>query len=124
VPAQQSEAVEILPGEDPNRVVLQATLSLPGWVVLADTFYPGWTATVDGIPTPIHPTDLLFRGVFVTPGRHRIVFRYQPRSVSRGLALSITALAVCALMLRRRDAPATTAFAGEPLPESASKQRD
>jgi hypothetical protein len=39
-----------------------------GWVVLADTFYP------DGRqyrrrPTPIHPTDLLFRGVFVAPAR-------------------------------------------------------
>ena len=96
-----SEDVRIVAGNDPDRVELQASLTLPGWVVLADTFYPGWTATVDGVAAPIHPTDLLFRGVFVPPGTHRIALRYQPRPFRFGLALSVLGLAISAFLIVR-----------------------
>jgi hypothetical protein len=71
-----SEEVQIIDSGDPDRVELLASLASPGWVVLADTFYPGWSATIDGVATPIHPTDLLFRAVFVSAGTHRVAFVY------------------------------------------------
>src|SRR5262245_32828231 len=77
--APANEEVQLVDGGDPDRVELVASLVSPGWVVLADTFYPGWSATIDGVATPIHPADLLFRAVFVTRGTHRIVFRYGGR---------------------------------------------
>ena len=52
----------------PETIILKANLAAPGFVLVADTFYPGWTATVDGMPTPIHPANLLFRGVAVSAG--------------------------------------------------------
>lgn len=111
-----SESVQFVPGDDPDRVELEAVLSLPGWVVLADTFYPGWTATVDGISTPIHPTNLLFRGVFVAPGAHRIVFRYQPWVFRLAVVLAVFGLAVSALLLGRGARAAQSHPSGLPVP--------
>jgi hypothetical protein len=95
-PGEQVTMVEV---GDPDRVELLASLASPGWVVLADTFYPGWTATIDGVAATIHPADLLFRAVFVPAGPHRIVFHYQPRPWRLGLALAVAGLAASTLLL-------------------------
>ena len=93
--------------DDPDVVEIDATLAAAGLVVLADTYYPGWTATVDGVPAPILPTNHLFRGVPAPAGTHRIRFDYRPRSVALGAALSLltaVALAVGAYRLKARSA--------------------
>jgi membrane protein YfhO len=110
--APSTEHVQMVPGNDPDQIELDVGLSVLGWVVLADTFYPGWTATIDGVATPIHPVDLLFRGVLVPPGTHRIMFRYQPPVFRLGLALAVVGLAVSGLLLVR----GARAEPGQPLP--------
>jgi uncharacterized membrane protein YfhO len=49
-------------------------------LVLHDTYYPGWIAEVDGRSVPILRADVLFRGVELDAGRHRVVFRFAPLS--------------------------------------------
>ena len=94
--------------DDADVVEIEATLAAPGLVVLADTYYPGWTATVDGVPAPILPTNHLFRGVPAPAGTHRIRFAYRPRSLALGAALSLlTALALAAGAYRLKTRPAT-----------------
>jgi hypothetical protein len=61
-----------------QEVVLQATVEEPSYLVLADLYYPGWAAYVDGVPQRIVPVDGVFRGVALEPGTHRVVFRYEP----------------------------------------------
>jgi hypothetical protein len=83
--------------DDPNLVEIEATLAAPGLVVLADAYYPGWTATVDGAPARILATNHLFRGVPAPAGTHRVRFAYRPRSLALGAALSLlTALGLAA----------------------------
>jgi hypothetical protein len=93
-----TERVEILPSNDPDRVTLDVELSTPGWVVLADTYYPGWTAEVDGAPTPIHPANLAFRAVGVAAGSHRVELQYRPASFQLGVALFIASFAACLVL--------------------------
>ena len=79
-PARPWSSIQI---DEPLRVELAATMKGDGYVVLADTNYPGWRATVDGIPAPIFAANGLFRAVFV---------RAAPTACgsSTGLALSIS----------------------------------
>ena len=72
----------------PERVVVEADLAAPGFLVLTDAAYPGWRALVDGREQPILRTNYLFRGVRLEPGRHRVEFVYEPASLRAGLTVS------------------------------------
>jgi hypothetical protein len=95
----------------PNQVEVQVPAGSPGLLVLTDTFYPGWVATVNGRPSPILPTDVAFRGVILGPEAAAVVFRYQPRTGMLGCSIAvfgvITFLALAAA--RRFRSPQATA---------------
>jgi Bacterial membrane protein YfhO len=82
----------------PEEVVVETRVAAPALLVLGDTFYPGWHATVDGVATPILRADHAFRGVRLAPGRHRVRFRYAPASVRIGTAVTLGALLVLGVM--------------------------
>jgi hypothetical protein len=82
-----------------NEVVLVSESDRAGVLVLHDIHYPGWEATVDGRPVPVLRANLLFRGVEVPAGRHRVEFRFRP--------LSVNNLVAAASDLIRRDAEET-----------------
>ena len=78
-----------------NGIDLASRSATPAFLVSSEIYYPGWVATVDGVPTPIARTDYALRGLRLPPGEHRIRFVYRPRSVAIGLAVSLlTALAL------------------------------
>jgi hypothetical protein len=72
----------------PNTVTIPVALAQSGWVVLSDTYYPGWVAYVDGQPASLLHADYAFRAVAVEAGDHRVEFRYEPRSFQVGLWVS------------------------------------
>ncbi len=80
---------------DPETVVLEVESDQQGYVVLTDTWYPGWRATVNGRDVAIHRANYLFRAVEVAKGRSTIVYRYAPESLRKGAQISgIFALAL------------------------------
>jgi hypothetical protein len=83
----------------PEQVVVDATAREDGYLVLMDTFYPGWTAEVDGKPAPIERADYLFRSVFLPQGQHRVVFKYAPSSFQTGVLVSGASVAVLACVM-------------------------
>lgn len=89
--------------DEPLRVELTATMKGDGYVVLADTTYPGWRATVDGVSAPIFAANGLFRAVFVRGGSHHVRFEYRPRSLHLGAAITaVTAALAVGLGLTSR----------------------
>lgn len=80
---------------DDKEISLNVQTDFASFLVLTDTYAPGWKATVDGAGTTIFPTDLAFRGIFVPAGEHSIVFSYEPTTFKTGLALAL--LSVLAL---------------------------
>lgn len=90
----------------PEQVVLETEVSEPATLVLSDTFDPRWRAWDNGQPAPIARADRALRAVFLTPGRHRVEFRYRQPSVLVGLGLTLATLvalgAAAAMALRRR----------------------
>ncbi|MFZ4396349.1 MAG: hypothetical protein ACOYOU_12070 [Kiritimatiellia bacterium] len=71
-----------------TEIVIEAQTPRLALLLLADTYYPGWYATVDGQPAPILRANLAHRAVLLTPGTHRVVFAYRPASVRHGLFLT------------------------------------
>ena len=90
-----------------ERVAAEMTSDSAGLLVLADLYYPGWSAEVDGRPAPVLRADGLFRAVALTPGSHRVVFRYRPLSVFAGAGLTAAAfIAILVLLSGRSPEPA------------------
>lgn len=81
----------------PEQITIQVTAPQPGITVLADSFDPGWKATLDGQATIVFRANGLFRGVATPAGTHEIVLCYRPTPFRIGAAITIVALALCAL---------------------------
>jgi hypothetical protein len=79
--------------DEPLLVEIEATAGPSGgYLVLADTFFPGWRAQVDGVETPIYRANYTMRAVAIGPGPHRVTFTYWPKPFWVGLVLSLGTL--------------------------------
>ncbi len=86
-----------------ERIELTTHLKTPAWLVLTDTYYPGWHAFADGTEIPISEVDIMFRSIPLASGEHKIVFVYRPKSVYWGMGLSILGMLLfVGLMLKRK----------------------
>jgi len=63
-----------------------------GYLVLADVWFPGWGATVDGRPATVYRANYLFRAVEVPAGRSEAVFTFDPASYRWGRLISLATL--------------------------------
>lgn len=86
-----------------NSVVIDARLACRGMLILADTWYPGWVATVDDRSAPVYQAYSALRGVILEPGNHHVEFHYRPLSALIGAAMTAAGiLGACILALWRR----------------------
>jgi hypothetical protein len=120
VAAPQAAATAAGPAITPARmlddrsetVTVAVNARRPGYLVLDDAAYPGWTATVNGHAVPWHPANEDFRAVPVPTGHDVVSFHYRPTSVYLGAIIALVSLlALLALAVvgvvwsRRRGAP-------------------
>lgn len=96
LPATPLESSAELVEYTPDRVVVRTEQNREALLVLADNFYKGWVAEVDGEEVPILRTNHALRGVTVGPGAHEVVFTYRPEDLYRGLAVYLVGLALLA----------------------------
>ncbi len=95
---------------EPNYIRLQTSLAEAGWLVLTDTYYPGWKVRVDGRPGRILAANYIFRAVSLEPGSHVVEFIYRPASFLLGVAISTLTMAVLLVMtFLRRSNPGSSA---------------
>lgn len=78
--------------DSPQEIILKVDIPTTSLLVLADSYYPGWKAFIDGKETAIQPVNLNFRGIMVEQGSHEIKFTYQPKSFFWGKIISIGSL--------------------------------
>ncbi len=85
-----------------SRVTVEAEASQDCVLVLADAYYPGWKAAVDGQATALFPVYHVFRGLVLPEGKHIVTYQYEPLSFRIGLLIStVTLIATIAVTLRR-----------------------
>jgi hypothetical protein len=91
----------------PNAVAIHLTAPSDGWLVLNDTYHPGWHAEVNGKPEEVRRANYLARAVPVPAGECRVTFGYVSSTHSAGMAISLVTAFIVALLaslhlLRRR----------------------
>jgi hypothetical protein len=120
-PVGPDERAEIVRYE-PDRVVVRVGAAETRYLVLTDSYFPGWSVTVDGQPAANERANYLFRAVEIPPGEHTVEWQYRPPSLTIGGCVSLLALAVMLAMTARGLAPSpasTTEMTGPravPLP--------
>jgi uncharacterized membrane protein YfhO len=94
----------VLVAESPNQLVIRTEAGSSGWLVLADTWYPGWKAWVDGESTPIMRANGVFRAVRLPAGIHLVRIRYRPVAFLIGLLVSgVSGLFVTFYFVRKKS---------------------
>jgi uncharacterized membrane protein YfhO len=86
-----TDTVEIV-AYDPECVKLEVDAGSVGYLVLTDTYYPGWEAEVDGQTVPIYRANLTSRAIALDAGHHQVVFNYRPHTFYTGTAISLLTL--------------------------------
>ena len=102
VPAQHDFRIE-------SRLATAADMRLevhtdaPGWLFVADSWYPGWRARVNGEDRTVYPAQLTGKAVRLDAGLNRVRLRYAPLSFRIGAYISLaTVLAFALIALRAR----------------------
>ncbi len=80
--------------DEPTHVSFDVVTPMSGWLLLRDTYYPGWDAFVDGGYVETKLANGVFRAVEVPEGTHTVDFEYQPRSLRLGWMISGAAICV------------------------------
>jgi hypothetical protein len=78
-----------------------------GRFALAEQFFPGWRATLDGKPARLEPWSRAFQAVRVPPGKHLVEFKFRSTGLRVGAVVSLLALlGLCLVVRRSRRTPA------------------
>ncbi|HEX2521736.1 MAG TPA: YfhO family protein, partial [Terriglobia bacterium] len=90
-----------------NQVDIETESTRNRLLVLLDSYYPGWKATIDGTTVPVVAANFVYRAIELPRGRHRVVFRYESWPFSYGVWISgstiLAWVVVCALLRFRRS---------------------
>jgi hypothetical protein len=85
-----------------NKIELRTHSVGDAFLVAADTWYPGWQATIDGQSARLYIADVAFRGLPVPAGDHRIEMRFVPKILWNSAAISGLALLGVSWAFRRK----------------------
>ncbi len=93
--------------EDAKRLVLEVAPGRPGYLVVADTFFPGWQVTVNDHPAPLLRGNLCQRVVPIGADACIVHFRFHARGFATGLGIGLVAAVgwIALLVFGRRRAP-------------------
>src|SRR3989339_174779 len=89
-----------------NNIIKIAYFSIDSaYLKLADVYYPGWKAFIDGEETQIYKANDCMRAIIVPPGNHRVEFIFKPFVFKLGCIISLITLisiGICFIYMKNR----------------------
>jgi hypothetical protein len=82
-----------------ERVVVRLPAGASGRLILADSWYPGWTATADGRSVTVARYRGALRAVDLPGATREVVFEYQPRWLAPALGLTVLSFLTTLLLV-------------------------
>lgn len=83
--------------DEPRYLKIEIKAEHDGYLFIADTWYPGWRALVDGDKVDILRANYLFKAIYVPSGRHVVEMVYKPGVFYLGASISVMAWVVLIL---------------------------
>ncbi|MBI4778505.1 YfhO family protein [Candidatus Desantisbacteria bacterium] len=75
-----------------KEVVIHCNMKDNGFLILTDTYYPGWQIYIDNKKGKIYRAYHTFRAVYLEKGNHLLRFKYEPLSFKAGMCISLLTL--------------------------------
>ena len=76
--------------EGANFLTVECHGVQPGALIIANVYYPGWQAFLDGgREVPIQRVNHAYQAVSLPAGQHTVVLQYSPQSFARGWKISL-----------------------------------
>lgn len=104
-PVDQPTVAEVssarIVAETSNYVQIEVDAPTDGFVILTDTYYPGWQAVVDDQASTVWQANLAFRAVAVEAGSHTIDLIYRPQTFTFGLWTTIVVCLIIGVVMIR-----------------------
>ncbi|MCL4872294.1 MAG: hypothetical protein KJ063_25315 [Anaerolineae bacterium] len=91
----EGDAQVEITGMSNNTLKLLVESERPGYLVVSDTYYPGWQVWVNGEEGELLRANTIFRAVFLEGGTATVRFAYESTAVTWGTA--VTLLTWCAV---------------------------
>lgn len=76
----------------PNQIIVETDAPYPGFLLLIDNWHPDWEVYVDGKKEKLLCANYTFRAVYLTEGKHIVIFEYKSRAFVIGLIMTITTI--------------------------------
>jgi hypothetical protein len=86
---------------EPGHIVVELDSRAPAGsaLMVAENYYPGWTATIDGQPAAVHRADLSLMGVPLTAGATKMELRFSSASYERGKLITLIGIGLALLLI-------------------------
>ena len=72
-------------------ITINVRADSPRWLVVRESYMPGWSVRVDGRPSEVYPADYVFCGVPLPSGTHTVRMVYTTPRLAEGMRVSIVA---------------------------------
>jgi Bacterial membrane protein YfhO len=112
---------------EPESLLIAVEARQTALLVLAEAWYPGWRAEVDGVATACVPANVWMRAVPVPPGRHQVRLCFHQDYLVAGLLVSLASfglfLTVVAMSARHPAQPVASLDASAPASAVAPQTR-
>jgi hypothetical protein len=85
---------------EPGHITVDLDTPAPAGsaLVVSENYYPGWTATVDGKPTPVGRADYVLMGVGLPQGARSVDLTFHSPPYERGKTITLVAILIGALL--------------------------
>ncbi len=92
-PCQPVEWGEVVIREETfNHLRFSVVTEAPGYLMISDTWMPGWSAIVDGQAAHVYRANFLFRAIYLEAGNHEVQMVYDPIAFRLGIWISALSL--------------------------------
>lgn len=100
LPAETGAATElaVIRAFAAEHIEVEVATASPGLLVLAESYFPGWSATVNGEPASCLPANGWMRAVSVPAGTSRVVLSFTSSRLAQGAWVSLLAIVVVLLL--------------------------